>query len=62
VTSGIPHLRGQLFYGNDEVFARFAAAIEGDRNALAPIGPDRAMEILKLQHSIVAFRSGKSPE
>jgi hypothetical protein len=39
LTSGIPHLRGQLFYGNDEVFARFAAAIGGDQNALAPIGP-----------------------
>jgi predicted dehydrogenase len=54
VVSGIPHLRGRLFYGNDEVFARFAAAIHGDRAALAPIGAESALAVLDLQHQIIA--------
>ena len=53
VTSGIPHLRGRLFYGNDQVFARFARAIRGDGAALEPVGPESALSILKLQHAIV---------
>ncbi len=53
VTSGIPHLTGNLFYGNDEVFGRFASAIEGDTQKLEPIGAQRALEILTLQHAII---------
>ena len=53
IVSGIPHLTGRLFYGNEEVFDRFARAIDGDAGALAPIGPDSALSILKLQHAIV---------
>ncbi len=53
VTSGIPHLQGRLFYGNDEVFARLAAAIGGDAGALEPIGPTSALDGLKLQHAII---------
>jgi scyllo-inositol 2-dehydrogenase (NADP+) len=53
VTSGIPHLTGRLFYGNDEVFGRFADAIDGKPRALEPISGLRALEILKLQHAIV---------
>jgi predicted dehydrogenase len=52
-TSGIPHLRGKLLYGNDEVFDRFARAARGDAGALAPISAAAALEILKLQHKIV---------
>lgn len=53
VTSGLPHLQGKLFYGNDEIFARFAAAIGGDVAALEPIGPASALDGLKLQHAII---------
>jgi scyllo-inositol 2-dehydrogenase (NADP+) len=53
VSSGVPHLMGKLYYGNDEVYARFAAAIEGDASALEPIGPACALDTLRLQHAIV---------
>lgn len=53
VTSGVPHLRGRLVYGNDHVFNRFAGAIAGDSSALDPIGPQAALSVLKLQHTIV---------
>jgi scyllo-inositol 2-dehydrogenase (NADP+) len=53
LTSGLRHLRGKLFYGNNEVFDRFGAAIAGDSAALGPIGPDYALDGLKLQHSII---------
>jgi scyllo-inositol 2-dehydrogenase (NADP+) len=61
VTSGIPHLMGRLFYGNDHVFDRFARAIAGDTEALAPIGPASALSVLKLQHAIVDRRQGAYP-
>ena len=53
LVSGIPHLAGRLFYGNDEVFGRFAAAVDGNVEALEPIGPSSAMAVLKLQHAII---------
>ncbi len=53
VTSGLPHLQGKLFYGNDEVFERFAAAIGGDVAAIEPVGPTSALDGLKLQHAII---------
>jgi len=54
IVSGIPHLRRSLFYGNEEVFARFARAVRGSVEDLAPIGPDSALTILRLQHAIVS--------
>jgi scyllo-inositol 2-dehydrogenase (NADP+) len=53
IVSGVPHLRGRLFYGNEEVFSRFAGAIRGSLEALAPIGPESALAVLRLQHAIV---------
>ena len=53
LVSGIPHLKGRLFYGNDEVFRRFAHAIRGSVEELAPIGPVSALAVLRLQHAIV---------
>lgn len=53
IASGIPHLTGRLLYGNDIVFDRFARAIGGEADALAPIGPDSALAVLKLQHAII---------
>jgi len=53
IVSGFPHLRGHLFYGNDEVFSRFADAIRGMRDRLWPIGPESALAVLKLQHAII---------
>jgi predicted dehydrogenase len=51
--SGIPHLRGRLFYGNDEVFMRFARAIRGSVEESAPIGAESALAVLRLQHAII---------
>ncbi len=53
LASGIPHLRGSLFYGNDEVFGRFARAVRGSVKELAPIGPQSALAVLRLQHAII---------
>jgi predicted dehydrogenase len=53
VTSGVPHLTGRLFYGNEEVFGRFARAVRGDSEALAPISSQAALEVLRLQHAII---------
>ena len=53
LTSGVPHLTGRLSYGNDEVFDRFARGIGGDVEALAPIGAQSALAVLKLQHAII---------
>lgn len=53
LASGIPHLRGRLSYGNDEVFRRFAAAVRGSTDELAPIGPESALAVLRLQHAII---------
>ncbi len=61
ITSGIPHLLGRLFYGNDHVFDRFSRAIRGEADALEPIGPASALSVLKLQHDIVERREGISP-
>lgn len=50
--SGPRHLAGQLLYGNDEVFRRFAAAA---RDAADPsqIGPEDALAVLRMQHEII---------
>jgi len=53
LTSGIPHLTGSLFYGNEDIFRRFAAAIHGDAKALAPIDSANALAVLELQHKII---------
>jgi len=53
LVSGIPHLRGNLFYGNEEVFGRFARAIRGSTEELAQIGPESALAVLRLQHAII---------
>lgn len=54
--SGVPHLRGRLLYGNDEVFRRFhQAATSGGRPE--GISADDALAVLSLQHWIVE-RSG----
>jgi scyllo-inositol 2-dehydrogenase (NADP+) len=53
LTSGVRHLTGRLFYGNQEVFARFGEAIAGDHAALAPISAECALDALKLQHAII---------
>lgn len=56
LTSGVPHLAGKLRYGNDEVFARFARAIAGERGALGSIDGSVAQRILTLQHAIISER------
>ena len=51
-TSGIGHLRGELFYGNREVFARFAEAALSEKAPRAISGED-ALAVLQLQHQII---------
>ena len=53
LASGIPHLRGTLFYGNDEVFGRFARAVRGSLADLDPISAESALAVLHLQHAII---------
>lgn len=50
--SGIRHLRGNLHYGNEEVFARFAAAV---RSGCPPadIDVEDALAVLRLQHAVI---------
>ena len=53
LTSGVQHLRGELFYGNREVFSRFAeAALRGQGQPRAIGGAD-ALAVLQLQHQII---------
>jgi predicted dehydrogenase len=54
VPSGIGLMRGNLFYGTDEVFARFADGICGASDRLAPIGDAAALSVLRHQHEIIA--------
>lgn len=54
LVSGIPHLRGRLYYGNEEVFSRFADGVRGSEESLAPIGPESALAVLRLQHAIIS--------
>lgn len=56
LASGVPHVRGKLRYGNDEVFRRFALAITGDRAALEPICSQAALRTLTLQHDMISGR------
>lgn len=53
LASGIPHLTGTLFYGNDEVFRRFARAVRGSPADLGPINAESALAVLRLQHAII---------
>ena len=52
--SGIGMMRGNLFYGTDEVFARFADGIGGVPDRLAPIDDNAALSVLRRQHEIIA--------
>jgi predicted dehydrogenase len=56
IVSGIPHLRGHLFYGNEEVFRRFASAIKGNVEDMKSIGPESALAVLRLQHALIDRR------
>ncbi len=60
IPNGIARLRGRLDYGNDEVFARFAAAMRGgdgggrEREILRGMSSDDALAVLRLQREAVA--------
>ncbi len=53
VPNGVRHLAGRLFYGNEEVYRRLAHAI-ASRKPPADIGPDDALAVLSLQHSVLS--------
>ena len=55
--SGPKHLRGDLRYGNDEVFRRFARAIEFGDPPFGITGED-ALTVLRAQHEIIASAEG----
>jgi predicted dehydrogenase len=61
LASGILHLRGCLFYGNEEVFLRFARAVRGSTESLLPIGPEAALAVLRLQHEILSRQERWNP-
>jgi scyllo-inositol 2-dehydrogenase (NADP+) len=52
-TRGPLHLAGRLLYGNDEVFARFHAAVTRG-GPLERITGEDALAVLRMQHQIVA--------
>ncbi len=52
LTSGVQHLRGELFYGNREVFGRFADAIAQNKTPRG-IGAGDALSVLRLQHEVI---------
>ncbi len=55
-TSGIKHLTGQLRYGNDEIFKRFAdTVIQGKE--LKDISSDDALKVLKMQHQVIDHKT-----
>lgn len=54
VPNGLAYLRGRLDYGNDEVFARFAEAIQGETAAVAGMSAEDALAVLRMQHEATA--------
>jgi scyllo-inositol 2-dehydrogenase (NADP+) len=52
VTRGPLHLTGKLLYGNDEVYARFHAAVASGA-PLADISAEDALAVLRMQHEIL---------
>lgn len=52
---GWRHLRGRMWYGNEEVFRRFAAAVREGKQPEG-IGPEDALAILKMQHAALDTR------
>jgi scyllo-inositol 2-dehydrogenase (NADP+) len=52
LVSGPRHLAGNLSYGNDEVFRRFAAAVLSGREPEA-IHAGEALAVLRMQHEII---------
>ena len=56
--SGPDHVRGRLRYGNDEVFRRFADAVQHSRRAEG-ISVFDALAVLRAQHDLIRCASGK---
>jgi predicted dehydrogenase len=52
LASGPRHLLGSLYYGNEEVFRRFAAAALSGGEPVA-IGAEDALAVLRMQHEII---------
>jgi predicted dehydrogenase len=52
LASGPRHLLGRLYYGNEEVFRRFAAAATTGGEPAA-IGAEDALAVLRMQHEII---------
>ncbi len=51
-TSGVKHLLGCLFFGNEEVFERFLAATRGGAGPEG-IGSEEAQAVLEMQHEVI---------
>lgn len=52
IPCGYRHVRGRMWYGNEEVFRRFAEAIRRGQQPEG-IGADDALAVLKLQHHAI---------
>lgn len=61
IPNGLALIAGRLAYGNDEIFGRFATAIQSGTPPQA-IGADQALDVLKLQHEAIdAIRNNLFP-
>lgn len=58
---GLRHIAGRMWYGNEEVFRRFAEAVRAGRQP-QDIGPEDALAILKLQHGAITSSRTLSPD
>ena len=61
IPSGIRHITGRNWYGNDEVFRRFADAAREGRQA-ENLTPEDALWVLQMQHDAINGRTKLTPE
>ncbi len=61
IPSGIRHFGGRMWYGNEEVFGRFAQAIREGGQA-KDLTPEDALWVLQMQHDAINGRTMLMPE
>jgi hypothetical protein len=61
IPCGIRHFAGRMWYGNEEVFRRFAHAVRAGE--LAPdLSPEVALWVLQMQHDAIQGRTRLTPD
>lgn len=61
IPSGIRHLSGRNWYGNEEVFGRFAEAARAGKQAEG-LSPEDALWVLRMQHDAINGRTMLIPD